>query len=661
MPYANAKVLRVAAITAALTAILGLGACGGGPLTPTLPAVSITLAGSFPGGGEFTPAQQITPAQAVIVTATVIDPNSQGVTWTITPINFGTLSAPISTGQGSSSQNTSSVTYTAPVNVPAAATVTLTATSITNPTISVAFPIKVAPIFVSLQVTNEATGSTSLAVDQTINQGDQLGLTAFTTAVLGVSKGVTWAISPTTGAGSLTGETTQLATYVAPATVTSPVTATITATSILNSGSSASLQVTVLQSGAAPNVTAVRVNGGPVPTQAYANGAFTSVTLCNPGSTTVCTTVEGVLVDTGSSGLRILQSEIPLLKLPTFQDLNGNTLENCAPNVDGSYLWGPVAQADVYIASEFASASAIPGENVQVITSSNATAVPDGCSNGGTNLNTAQLLGANGILGVGPEPTDCTLAGVNLCDGSTTGTIPNLYYSCPSTGCLTSDSPVTVAAGSSSVAGNQVTNPAARFVNQISFSNDNNGVVLQLAAVSGTEPSLVGTLTFGIGTETNNQLGNATVLDLDSNDHFTTIFGGQTLTGSFLDSGSNALFFPDNLPVCSTSSQYFCPTSLTNLSAENKGATQGDSTVPFTVDNADNLFATYPGDAVFDNLAGPEGIFQSCSDGMGSCTFDWGLPFFYGRTVFTKIDSCVFLPPPATNTCTLPQAPYYAY
>ena len=143
-------------------------------------------------------------------------------------------------------------------------------------------------------------------------------------------------------------------------------------------------------------------------------------------------------------------------------------------------------------------------------------------------------------------------------------------------------------------------------------------------------------------------MGSATVFDMDSNDNFTTIFSGQTLTSSFIDSGSNALFFPDSLPACSVNTKFFCPASLTNLSAKNRGNTQGRNTVTFSVDNADNLFSTYPGDAELGTLAGPQGTYQSCFNGNTSCVFDWGLPFFYGRSVYTAVDGQIVsdAPPP---------------
>jgi hypothetical protein len=618
-----------------------LTACTWKPNAQETGAVTIELSSSVG-------TSPLTPSVSATVTATVYDQSNQGVTWMVTPLNFGTLSTQTSTNQPTNYQTTATVMYTAPANFSTTTTVTITATSISNPNVTASVPIKVSPNTVSLQILSVITSSYNPASSQTINPGQQLSVTGLVFPQTTTTEGVTWSLSPA-NAGSLINQTTLSVTYVAPTTVSSPLTATLTATSVATPTANASMQITILPSGAAPNVAALNVDGGPVPAQVHPNGAFTSVTVCAHGSTTACQNVDGVLVDTGSYGLRILQSEMPQLKLSTFVDGNGSTLENCVSNMDGSYLWGPVAQADVYIAGETTALTAILP--IQIITSSNAV-VPDGCSNGGTtNLNTPQLLGANGILGVGPEPTDCTLAGVNLCDGSTTSTTPNLYYTCPSVGCATTDSPVIVAKIQ------QVTNPVIFLSNTASLQQDNNGVILQLPSVSGPGSTLSGTLTFGIGTETNNALGAATVYDLDSSGRFTTIFSGQTLTSSFIDSGSNALFFPDTLPTCSVNTTFFCPTSLTNLSATIKGNTQGTSTVDFSVDNADNLFSTYPSDPAFSALAGPEGTYQSCSKGNISCVFDWGLPFFYGRTVYAHIDACT----PLLTPCAPLTGAWWAY
>jgi hypothetical protein len=91
---------------------------------------------------------------------------------------------------------------------------------------------------------------------------------------------------------------------------------------------------------------------------------------------------------------------------------------------------------------------------------------------------------------------------------------------------------------------------------------------------------------------------------------------------------------------------------LTAFSATNESGSV-NSAVNFSVDNADNLFNNNPTDFVFVNLAAPQGI-GPCSAGTGACTFDWGLPFFYGRNVFTAIDG-------ATPPTGVPAGPFEAY
>jgi hypothetical protein len=65
-----------------------------------------------------------------------------------------------------------------------------------------------------------------------------------------------------------------------------------------------------------------------------------------------------------------------------------------------------------------------------------------------------------------------------------------------------------------------------------------------------------------------------------------------------------------------------------NLSATNASASAGASgTINFTIDNANTLFSS-PADAVFPTLGG-----------SNPSTFDWGLPFFFGRNVFVAFES----------------------
>ena len=140
-----------------------------------------------------------------------------------------------------------------------------------------------------------------------------------------------------------------------------------------------------------------------------------------------------------------------------------------------------------------------------------------------------------------------------------------------------------------------------------------------------------GSLVFGIGTQSNNALGTATAIPVDANGYFTTVYKGQSYSGSIFDTGSDALYFLDGgtvgLPLCSDASFYYCPTSTQNQSAVVTNTMGTSNTINFSVANADTLLANFPAVSAFINLSGPN---------PGS--FDWGLPFFYGRNVFVAIE-----------------------
>lgn len=395
------------------------------------------------------------------------------------------------------------------------------------------------------------------------------------------------------------------------------------------------------------NAMTLSVNGGPAANLAggslYQDAAFATVTVCAPGSTTNCATIDDVLVDTGSPGLRIFQSAVASLNLPTVNASNGSPAYNCVSFADGSYLWGQVEQATVTMGGE--TAANVP---VQVISSAN-TGIPTSCSNGGTvNDNTAALLGANGILGVGQEPNDCTGGGVNYCTPGNS-TAPPVYYTCSGSTCT----------AALIAKANQVTNPV------VLLPTDNNGTVFELPS-TGNAATLTGSLIFGIGTESNNQLSSSATVMTTVCDAFTTIFDGETLgveatqgdpcggPYSFIDSGSNGYFFPNaaNLPTCPANSpvgdisEWYCPTTTENLSAVNEGQNGASKNTSFSIANAETLFTSSSSDdAVLPTLGGLN------PTGYG---FDWGLPFFYGVNVYTSIDG-------QTMPSGTPAGPWWAY
>jgi hypothetical protein len=378
------------------------------------------------------------------------------------------------------------------------------------------------------------------------------------------------------------------------------------------SGSSSS------SSGTTPvaNTTALDVNFGPANNDT--NVPLISLTVCEPNTST-CQTLSDVEVDTGSTGLRVVSSVLTV-SLPQTTDSSGNVLQNCVNYADGSYAWGPVATADIQIAGE--KASAVP---VQIISATPSFAVPSSCVGTGANDNTVATLGANAILGLGNFQQDCGSA----CTPASTS-VPPIYYLCPSSVCQVASLPLA----------SQLQNPVYL------FPQDNNGILVSLPSIPATgQATATGSLIFGIGTQTNNALGSAKVYTTDDSGNFQTTYNGVSYSQSFLDTGSNGIFFLSasalGIPDCAApNTGWYCPSSTVNYTATNTGLNGTSGQVTFSVANADSLFATP--NAAFNDLGG---------DGQAGM-FDWGLPFFYGRNVFVGIEG---------QTSPGGTGPYWAY
>ncbi|RQH06182.1 DUF3443 domain-containing protein [Paraburkholderia dinghuensis] len=331
-----------------------------------------------------------------------------------------------------------------------------------------------------------------------------------------------------------------------------------------------------------------------------------SVTVCVPNGGP-CTVVNNMQVDTASFGIRIVSSALSsiLSTLPVNAASNGGALAECAAFADG-FTWGTVRNVDVKIGGE--TASAIP---IQVIGDLPASTVPGTCSVNGPQQSTASDLGANGILGIGVAPWDCGATCVN----SATSTN---YYSCPGgTNC----NKTTVATSQ------QVANPVPH------FPVDNNGIILQMQPLSyNGASSATGTLVFGINTQSNNTNTATQRFQTNSVGDFSATFNNR-LVGTFLDSGSNALFFTDNsLPQCGGSlGTFYCPLSPQTFNAALTGADGSSGSATFSVVSAAALFGANgnKGNFAFNDLAGQFG---------STSTLDLGLPFFYGRYVYVGQD-----------------------
>lgn len=353
----------------------------------------------------------------------------------------------------------------------------------------------------------------------------------------------------------------------------------------------------------AQNVLSISVNSGPA---GNINLAYATVTLCAPGGSSNCQAIDNILVDTGSTGLRVMSSVLSSsLALPQQTDASGNPVVQCAQFATG-FAWGPVKLADVKIAGEQASSLAI-----QVIGDPGFAAIPANCASTGAAKNTVQSFGANGVLGVGSFRQDCGI-------GCARSASPGIYYVCPASGCQAAAMPLA----------EQLQNPVSK------FAVDNNGIILELPSIAAAgAASVSGAMVFGIGTQANNGLGSASVLTLDpATGHLTTMYNNSSITNSFFDSGSNALFFQDSsIPACAsaTVAGFYCPASTQSLTAIVQGSNGTSAAVNFSVANADELVTNNPGFTAFANLASPMFPFLG---------FDWGLPFFYGRNVFVAID-----------------------
>ena len=232
------------------------------------------------------------------------------------------------------------------------------------------------------------------------------------------------------------------------------------------------------------NTVALTVDAGPAGATGAINHAYVTVKVCAPGSQTQCSSIDHVLLDTGSWGLRLVRSVL------TAHAVTLNAEVDCAGTSDrgvrelrrrtdlgsggaGGYLArrrerGEIAGADHGRHGRGrAAAGDLRGQRHS----------DQRCSG----------FSANGVLGVGVFAQDCGEA----CVAAATA-LP-LYYGCTAAGVCTAEN-VALSA--------QVTNPVAM------FPVDNNGIIVSLPNLQNAngDVSVQGELTFGISTQTDNAL-----------------------------------------------------------------------------------------------------------------------------------------------------------
>jgi hypothetical protein len=360
------------------------------------------------------------------------------------------------------------------------------------------------------------------------------------------------------------------------------------------------------------NTMPLTVDTGPSAAAGQINHAYVTIKVCAPGNQTQCANIDHVLLDTGSSGLRLVRSVLVAggVTLAAEADAQGQVIEECM-SFGAGQSWGPIALADVTLAGELA--AKLP---VQLMDDTNTGAPPPAAC--GANVNGVTAFGANGVLGVGVFAQDCGAACVNP-------TTPlALYYGCTTAGACVAEN--------IALAG-QITNPVAM------FAADNNGVIVNLPNLQNAngDSSVTGELIFGIATQSDNALPatGLTVLGADAHGDFTATYnGGTTVLPALIDSGTDAYSFDDpTIRICTSGAYvgYYCPAvAPQSVYAVNTGVGVNNATsmVNFAIADPSSFVANA---AAFIDLGG----------GGGSTRLTWGMPFFYGRKVYFGIDQRV--------------------
>lgn len=367
-----------------------------------------------------------------------------------------------------------------------------------------------------------------------------------------------------------------------PTKTTNPTTAT--------GGTPPSTSPTPVTTPALANQVQVMVNGA----TGAKNSPLVSVTICQAG-TSNCTTIPNILLDTGSTGLRVFKSVIPttVSLAAETNPSTGNAVAECM-DFAGGIAWGSIVTADVKMAGE--TAASVP---VQVIDNSSAL-MPGNCSSQNTLMTHSGLM-ANGILGIA-STRDCG-------DGCITAGTGSWYYTCTGTSCSSYGAPWA----------QQATNPVTQ------FAADNNGAILSFPALAnGVSSSVTGTLTFGIDTQADNTSTGVSMVQGVS-DGMMTSYNGSTMLAA-IDSGSSSDYIGSApLPTCNVFGlTWFCPGSTTVQSAAFQGGGLPLS-VTFSIANAQTVLAQ--SGYAYANVAESTTLFDEEY-------LDLGMSYLFGHNVY---------------------------
>lgn len=323
-----------------------------------------------------------------------------------------------------------------------------------------------------------------------------------------------------------------------------------------------------------------------------ANIPCVTVTVCNAANT--CDTVPDIILDTGSFGLRIFNQFVSDLNLPNVTS-GGQDVAECVYYGDNSSNWGPIVKAKVQLADGI-STPIIP---IQLIDNSYPGSSTTQCDSPSI---TPQKFRGNGIMGVGPL----------VYDGGS-------YYTCSNGICNSASIPNS----------KQVANPIA----MLSNPEYSNGLTLKFPGLNpGGATGAVGYAIFGIDTNSDNSVGSG--VNVYPSQAFNVSNGSipigmpvkyapnPSVTHGFIDTGSNFYFFTDNSISLCSNGLYYCPSNSLTVNPANQNSTGNYIATNVNILNADTLQST-------NNTA-----FSNFGANLGHSYFDYGLPFFFNKTVY---------------------------
>ena len=374
-----------------------------------------------------------------------------------------------------------------------------------------------------------------------------------------------------------------------------------------------------------------RVDGGCGPAGATGaiNHAYVTVKVCAPGSQTQCASIDHVLLDTGSSGLRLVRSVLAAggVTLSAETDAQGRAIEECV-SFGGGQTWGPVALADVTLAGE--TAAKLP---VQVMDDTGAGAPPPADLRGQWHADQRRFR----LL----APTGCSVSVSSRRIAETVRV--NANHAAAALLRLHRRRGMHRREHRARRSGHEPGGDVCR------RQQRHHRAVCRTCKTPMAMLSVQGELIFGIATQTDNALPatGLTVLGADAHGDFTATYnGGTTVLPALIDSGTDAYSFDDpshrRVPPTGVFVGYYCPTvAPQSVFAVNTGVgmNNASNTVDFAIADPTTFVANA---AAFIDLGG----------GGGSTRFTWGMPFFYGRKVYIGIDQRV------AGAYT---GPYYAY